>query len=113
MEKSHINKLLDKRDLLLNKNQDSKEADKIQDEIMSVIKKNFNVYEVDFIIETLTRFGDAPCVVYDDNGLFAISGAGSQPVVFGKQKIEGTISVFVKKTQWKKTIREALKHYLK
>jgi hypothetical protein len=67
---------------------------------------------VDFILECLTRFGQAPNVMYDDNGLFAVSSDGFQPVVTGRQRIDGTISVYVNRKQWKKTIRLALKHYL-
>jgi hypothetical protein len=87
--------------------------DEIQEEIITAFKKNFKQYDVDFMIETLTKFGQAPNLMYDDNGLFAISSDGYQPVVFGKNKIAGTITVFVGKKQWKKTIRGALKHYLK
>ena len=112
MEKTVINALLDERDDLYKKNGKNKRVDEIQKEISIAIIKNFNKYEVDFILETWTRFGAAPNVIYDDNGLFAVSGSGFQPVVTGKERIEGACTVFVEKKQWKKSIRLALKQYI-
>ena len=116
MNKQEILELLKERDELLEKRNDSnyndKRVDDIQDEITNEIKNNFNDYEVDFIIETWTRFGAAPCVMYDDNGMFAITDDGYQPVVTGDEKIEGEITVFVEKEQWFKSIRDALGYYI-
>lgn len=113
MNKEEISILLDERDILLdNENYDEKLVDSIQKKITKEIKKNFNKYEVDFIIETWTRFGCAPCLVYDDNGKFAVSGDGYGPAVFGDDRIEGSLQVFVEKEMWKKTIREALKYFI-
>lgn len=112
MEKTVINALLDESDALYKKDSKSKRVDEIQREISTAIRKNFNKYEVDFILETWTRFGSAPNVVYDDNGLFAVSGDGYQPIVMGKERIEGAFTVFVEKKQWKKTIRQALKQFI-
>jgi hypothetical protein len=80
--------------------------------ILSEFKKNFNDLDTDFILETYTRLGYAPSLIYDDNGLFAISDNGFNEVVTGREKIEGSFIVFVEKRQWKKTIRQALKHYM-
>lgn len=110
MSEKEIKKLLDERDVLLST--DEKKADEIEKQITDLFKKDFNNYAVDFILESLTRFGQSPNVMYDDNGLFAVSSAGYQPVVTGRQKIDGTVAVFVNRQQWKKTIRLALKHYL-
>jgi hypothetical protein len=113
-----INILLNERDLLLKMNKKdillkkSNRADEIQKQISDSIRQNFDKYPVDFIMETWTRFGAAPSLIYDDNGLFAVTEEAYQPVVTGKQKINGAITVFVTKKQWKKTIREALKQYI-
>lgn len=112
MTKQEIIALVKERDNLLKTHEKNVRVDEIQKQITDVFIKKFNDYEVDFILETLTMFGQAPNVIYDDNGLFAVSAAGYQPVVTGRQKIEGMMSVFVEKKQWKKTIRLALKHYL-
>jgi hypothetical protein len=112
MKKQEINRLLDERDSILGKNYNDPRADEIENQIMSVLMNSFDKFEVDFILETLIRFGKSPNVIYDDNGLFAVTGCGFQPVVTGKQKIEGAITVFVEKKQWKKTVREALRHYM-
>jgi len=112
MEKEKIKTLLNERDALYETDYTHPKVDEIQKEISDAIKKDFDKYEVDFILETWTRFGSAPCLIYDDNGMFAISGDGYQPVVTGKKRIDGAVTTFVKKTQWKKTIRLALKHYI-
>lgn len=112
MDKKIISDLLNDRDRLIKKNSEDKRIDLIQRSIEEEIRKNFNDYEVDFILETWTRFGAAPCLMYDDNGFFAVSGDGYNPVVWGKRKIEGTMCVFLTKDQWKKTIREALRYYI-
>lgn len=112
MTKTKITALLDERDALYKKDSNSKRVDEIQKEISNAIKKNFDKYEVDFILETWTRFGSAPCLIYDDNGMFAVTGDGYQPIVTGKERIEGNFTVFVEKKQWKKTIRQALKQFI-
>ena len=84
---SFINALLDERDALYKLDNDSKRVDGIQKEISTAIRKNFDQYAVDFILETWTRFGAAPNVIYDDNGLFAVTGDGYQKVVFGKERL--------------------------
>ncbi len=112
MKKEEISILLNERNTIYKNNSDDIRVDEIKDQIMFVIKKDFDSFEVDFIIETLTSFGDGPNIVYDDNGLFAVSSDGMQPVVTGDEKIEGSLTIFVEAQQWKPSIREALKHYL-
>ncbi len=112
MDKSEIEVLLDERDALYKKDKQNKRVDEIQKQISTAIRKNFDSYEVDFILETWTRFGATPNVIYDDNGLFAVTGDGCQQVVVGNQKLEGAFTVFVEKKQWKKSIRLALKQFI-
>lgn len=100
MVKLSINKI--KRLLKIRKNYLKKisteyDADKIQNQITKCFKKHFEAYTVDFILETLTKFGDAPNVIYDDNGMFAVTSEGYQPVVCGKERITGEFRVYVKK----------------
>ncbi len=106
-----IKTMLEQRSAFL-KSKNMRSADKIQNEITSAFIKQFNGYEVDFILETLSKFGDAPQLLYDDNGRWAVSGDGYAPAVAGTQKIEGSMTAYVKKAQWKNNIRAALKHYL-
>jgi hypothetical protein len=108
-----ITNLIKERSRLLDKDYNDSKADLIQQHITASFKKYFKGYPCDFIIETLTEFGQAPNIIYDDNGLFAMSADGYQPVVTGDEKLEGELMVFVmKKDMWKPTIREALWHYL-
>jgi hypothetical protein len=81
-------------------------------QVYGYMDKHFAQLPVDFILEIFTHLGGAPNLVYDDNGLFAVSGNGYQPVVTGKDKIDGTIHTFVEKRMWKPTIRKAVRYYL-
>lgn len=97
--------LIERRLVLLEKDDKNELVDRISNKILFEIKENYGNYPVDFILETCTKFGQAPNIIYDDNGLFAVSGDGYQPVVIDDERIEGTISIFVEKEQWFKTIR--------
>ena len=63
------------------------------------------------MIESLTKLGEAPNILYDDNGNFAVTGTGFQSVSMDEIS-DVTMSFFVLKEHWFKTIREALKYYL-
>jgi len=87
------------------------EIDDLADQIIDCIKKwDYNL-PFEFIMEELTKIGWAPCLLYDDNGRWAISGDGYQNVVSGSPK-DVTLTSFVEKDMWKDTIREALDYYL-
>lgn len=108
-----INAFIKKRAAILEANPEDKEAESIETAILvTLVIPYFETYPCDFIIETLTKLGQAPNIMYDDNGLFAVSGAGYQPVVTGDEKLEGIISVLCTPEMWQKTIREAIWHYL-
>lgn len=102
---------IEKRDQLLDTD-NIKDADQIEEMITKELIDNFNDYPVDFIIETLTKFGQAPNLVYDDNGRFAVSSDGFNQVVTDDELIDQPMTIFVEKHMWYKTIREALYHYL-
>ncbi len=113
LTKVGIVELLHERNELLALDNESLKADSIKDTIIESIKTNFLMYPVDFILETYTCFGAAPNLVYDDNGRFAISDIGFQPVVMGDELLdEDIVTTFVVKDMWKTTIREALRYYV-
>lgn len=120
LEYNEIKKMLDIRDGFLDQvDEDFKvlppfmeKADQIESSIAASLHEHYNEYGVDEIIETLTRFGQAPCLVYDDNGMFAVSSDGYGPHVVGDEVISGSMQVIVNRTMWKKTIREALWFYM-
>lgn len=115
-----IKKLLDGRDALIDfadkvnstkeEEENVKSIDDIQEKITKSIKNYFDFYEIDFILETFTRFGAAPMLIYDDNGRFAVSDTSSGPVAF--KKVSGTYTVWVEKKMWKRTIRKAVKYWI-
>ncbi len=114
LNEKEINELIEERLAYLNNEDiDDTEADNIQTVITKSIMSYFPSYSVDFIIETLTKFGQAPNIVYDDNGMFAVSDCGMQQAVYDDNKIDGAITVIVEKDMWYPTIRKALWDYLK
>ena len=120
LEYTKIRTLLDIRDNFLDQVDEDfkvlppfmKKANQIELSITTSLREHYNEYGVDEIIETLTRFGQAPCLVYDDNGMFAVSSDGYSPMVMDDELIDGGVSVAVEKHMWKKTIREALWYYM-
>lgn len=91
--------------------EEPKEIDELSEEVLSIINKNRDILDVDFIIEQLTMLGDAPNILYDDNGNFAVESNGVQPVA-EDEPIDMEMSFFVKKNSWFPTIRKALYYYL-
>jgi hypothetical protein len=91
--------------------EDPKEIDLLQEEILYQIKQNKEQLSFEFIFEELTKLGWAPCLMYDDNGHFAISADGFQTVV-DNETDDVSMSVFIEKDNWKNSIREALYYFL-
>lgn len=121
-EQYHIESLSNKRYELLDKQHASwneekmdydleiPEIDELANEILKYIKLYRNNLTFEFIFDELTKLGQAPNLVYDDNGNFAITSAGIQEVTTELSDL--AITSLVTKEQWKPTIREALDHYL-
>lgn len=91
-----------------------KKIDDLAEEILKYIKLWKWALPFEFIFEELTKLGWAPCLLYDDNGNFAVSGEGMQSIPMDTVQETGTdwISHWVKKDGWFPTIREALNSYL-
>ena len=88
------------------------EIDIIAKQIEEALRKYKELLDIDFIIESLTELGDAPSILYDDNGHFAISSGCIQSVCMEDEPEDFTISHFVEKGMFRDTIREALYKYL-
>ena len=86
------------------------EIDDLSNQIIYLIKQHKHLLTFEFIIEQLTKLGGAPCLLYDDNGHFAISSGGLQTI---SSEISDTAFYnFVEKDYWKNNIREALYYFL-
>lgn len=107
MTQNEVSELLIRRE-----KEDPDTACAIEMAITEELINNFDEYPVDFIIETLTKFGQAPNLIYDDNGKWAISCEGMQPVVTGNEQMIGEMIIVTEKDQWFDTIRKALWHHL-
>ena len=90
--------------------EESEEVGKLGDQIWDCLKNWRYSLSFEFIFEEITKLGGAPCLLYDDNGHFAISGEGMQSLSFEPADTE--MIHFIKKDLWKDSIREALNYYL-
>jgi len=113
-----IAKLLEERSLILDETPDDERVDLLSEKIWTLLAARQDFLPVEFIIESLTKLGSAPSILYDDNGHFTIGGDGSQNLPTVEEGFETKETYFegswvVKPGGWKKTIREALKTYFK
>lgn len=93
-------------------NPDSEDAiDKLADAIMEMIRENYLSLPFDFILEELTKLGDAPSLIYDDDGHWAIPSSSFGTAVLEKSD-DYSVTFFIDKDQWFDSIRGALEHYL-
>jgi hypothetical protein len=104
--------LLNKEELGTATVEEVKKIDTNAVEIRYLILKHFDLLEFDYILIQLTRIGDAPNLLYDDNGHFAVECEGVQTVPDLDDVIDIETSFFVEKHKWKSTPREALLDYL-
>ena len=81
-------------------------------EIETLINENINSLEFDFIFEQLSNLGQAPNLLYDDNGNWAVTSTGYQNVVWGDEPEDVETHFFIEAKFWKPTPREALQFYL-
>jgi hypothetical protein len=111
-----IAKLLEERSLILDETPDDERVDSLSEKIWTLLAARQDFLPVEFTIESLTKLGSAPSILYDDNGHFTIGGDGSQnlPTIGDDHKTKETVFDgywIVKPGGWKKTVREALKAY--
>lgn len=84
--------------------------DKLGEEILSLLTNHSDELEFEFIMEQLSMLGQAPNLLYDDNGHWAVTSEGWQNVVADEPEDVET-HFYVEAHLWKDTPREALKVY--
>jgi hypothetical protein len=114
--KEQIEELINKRNVALEVDDDVL-VDRYAEQIFAGLKESQDTLPVEFIIESLTKLGHPPSILYDDNGHFTIGADGSQnlPTIGDEHKTKETCFEgfwTVKPGGWKKTIREAVRAYL-
>jgi hypothetical protein len=91
--------------------EENPKVDELGEQIFDKIKTERKILSFEFIIEELTKLGQAPCLLYDDDGHFAISEEGIQTIsTNGKDNRE--LYHFIEERMWQDSIREALNYYL-
>jgi len=111
-----IEDLISRRSVIIDINEekeceDDTVVDQLAKEILTKIYDNRDNLAVDFILESLTHLGWAPCLIYDDNGHWAISEDGVSSVSM-KENDDTYISHHSEQSDFRDTIREAVNHYL-
>ena len=106
---------LDKSRYELFEQEETKEREKQIDEqaekILDLITEGEKQLEFEFIFDQLTRLGQAPQLLYDDDGRWAITGDGYATVPFNGP-VDWEAAFSVPKEKWFDSIREALRDYL-
>jgi len=95
--------------------EEPKEIDKLGEMIREFIRIQRDDISCSLILEALTHLGDAPQIIYDDNGNWAVTSNGFSPIpMTDSGKFEGieSFTIVVEPEMWHDTIREALYHYL-
>lgn len=88
------------------------EIDKFQEEILELIKTNFDILEFDFVMEQLSRLGWCPNLLYDDNGHWAVSADGYQNAAWKDEPIDIETHFYIEAEDWKNSPKEALYKFL-
>ena len=90
----------------------NEEIDKLAVQILDYIKTWRRTLPFEFIMEELTKLGWAPCLLYDDDGHWAISGEGMQSIPMDEHQETGEDWISHWVSEWHDTIRQALDNYL-
>jgi len=90
--------------------EEPEEIDLLSSKIWDLLREGRKDLSIDFIIESITKLGGSPCILYDDNGNFAVTGSGFSSVTGEVEDQE--MSFFIEKERWFSTIRLALNYYL-
>lgn len=90
----------------------NQKIDELSEEIQKYIKSYFEFIPFEFIMEELSKLGQCPNLLNDDNGNWAVTSDGFQNVVYGDEPQDVETQFFVEAKNWKPTPREALKYYL-
>jgi len=90
----------------------NEKIDGLRDEIYKYMTMYFEFLPFDFIMEELSKLGEAPNLLYDDNGRWAVTADGYQNVVSGDEPQDVETHFYVEAKEWKNTPKLALLYYL-
>lgn len=91
--------------------ENNQKIEDLTEQILELIYMGKYELDFEFIMHHLTRLGQAPCLLYDDDGHWAITCEGYVSAISdGPDDWEGLFQV--PKEKWYNTIREALFAYL-
>lgn len=88
------------------------EIDKFQEEILELIKTNFDILEFDFVMEQLSHLGWCVNLLNDDNGHWAVTCDGYQNLVYGDEPEDVETHFFVEAKEWQNSPKDALYKFL-
>lgn len=88
-----------------------KEYDNNRDLILNLIKENLEALSFEDILEAYSHTGGAPCLIYDDNGNWAITTEGYQSISLEDEPQDLQSSFLVEARFFKPNIRDAVKYW--
>ncbi|MBS3146773.1 hypothetical protein J4471_03695 [Candidatus Woesearchaeota archaeon] len=103
-----IDKLFDLREKSI---EDDLIVEDLTQKILQLLQKHQPNLHVDYVIESLTKLGFAPNILYDDNGHFAIVESYLQSLS-NKSPENQYLAFQIQKDDWKNSIRTALTSYI-
>lgn len=80
--------------------------------IYTFIDKNFDDILIEDILNATDHCGLAPCLINNDNGMWAITGTGMQNISIDSDAWDFEGSFFVEKDEWRDTVREAVRSFI-
>jgi len=103
--------LIEKEEKNIASKEEIEQIEKYSKQILELIKQQYLELEFDFILECLVDLGHSPCLLYDDDGHWAITSDGVCTAVYdGPKDWDGVFQV--SKDEWFNTPRKALTDYL-
>ena len=101
------------RDSLFGADDSDPRIDSLAKELWKALEENIDTLDCDFVLETIASMGGSPSLVNDDNGMWAVTEDGYQPVVFGDERLLGAITLYFDEGEvWQPSIKEAIKYYV-
>lgn len=109
--------LITVRKSYLDKEGEDDTVDSLTREILATISRGRDELSFEDMFEACTHLGQAPTLLYDDNGHFAVGYTGMQSMSLDPEEDYARENTFdgawiLPPNSWKKTVREALYNYL-
>jgi hypothetical protein len=108
--KSVVSELITERQSLIDGGHWNDEVDELYERVWEIFKDSHAMFELDFVLESLSKLGMNPVLVNDENGNWSFIGTGCFDI--NKDEDPTHVTVIVSPDEWSASIREALTKFL-